>query len=77
MPLVYIKAGKVNIYTGSADKLVSGIELISLLPLEAQQQAKQHSLLLESQTAEKLALEQAEHESELAADESNVSEAGR
>ncbi|MCJ8304454.1 sodium:proton antiporter [Shewanella sp.] len=77
MPLVYIKAGKVNIYTGSAEKLVSGIELISLLPLEAQQQAKQHSLLLESQTAEKLALEQAEHESELAADESNVSEAGR
>ncbi|BAJ02353.1 cation:proton antiporter [Shewanella violacea] len=62
MPLVYIKAGKLNIFTGSADKLASGIELISLLPIEAQQLAKEHSLLLASKAAEQLALETSESE---------------
>lgn len=40
MPLIYLQEGKVNIFTGDVETLVSGIELISLLPIEAQEVAK-------------------------------------
>ncbi len=52
MPLVYLANGKVNIYTGEAEKLVSGIELISLLPVEAQVLAKEHDLAQQALTAD-------------------------
>jgi len=49
MPLIYLEGSKVHIFTASTPQLSSGIELISLLPVEAQALAKQQNLLSESQ----------------------------
>lgn len=49
MPLIYLEGAKVHIFTASTPQLSSGIELISLLPVEAQALAKQQNLLSESQ----------------------------
>lgn len=54
IPLIYLQAGKVNIITGASDSLVSGIELISLIPIEAQLLAKELDESLATQAAEKL-----------------------
>ncbi|ACA86882.1 cation:proton antiporter [Shewanella woodyi] len=40
MPLIYLEEGKVKIFTASDSELNSGIELISLLPVESQELAK-------------------------------------
>ncbi|RTR37942.1 sodium:proton antiporter [Shewanella canadensis] len=48
MPLIYLEGTKVHIFTASDTRLSSGIELISLLPIEAQALAKQQDLLSES-----------------------------
>lgn len=48
MPLIYLEGGKVNIYTASDSELKSGIELIFLLPIEAQQLAQKQDAELEA-----------------------------
>ena len=57
MPLIYVEEGKVNIFTASDTELKNGIELISLLPMEAQNWAKTQAENERVAEAEKLALE--------------------
>jgi NhaP-type Na+/H+ or K+/H+ antiporter len=60
MPLIYLQEGKVKIFTASDTELNNGIELISLLPMEAQNLAKKQDEQSEQDReteAETLALE--------------------
>ncbi|MCH1930028.1 sodium:proton antiporter [Shewanella sp. A25] len=77
MPLVYLtKEGKVNVVSGSDSQFPSGIELISLLPVEALEEAKVQQAIAEQEAleAQARAAEEAAIAEKVKTDQSNAPE---